>query len=262
VAGQFASAIGSLTCRRCSPGYWSGQASDTCDVAAEGYFLEPDTTTSSKNALKEANAASEDAKKVASAAAEEEAGSLRRRRRQLTASTINNTTNTNDDLFLKLLVSNVSSPCVEHASCLGGLVGPIPDKGYWVDRSSYAFAAAVYRCPRNTCRGGGDVNESCFQVQAYGDNGYNGYSSSSSGGGEDDELAASVSCNNNNNGGGGSGAGGDGGSSGGGGGGETGLTCTEGALGPLCGSCGSSYIYRGELKQCQPCSEASGATVC
>lgn len=34
------------------------------------------------------------------------------------------------------------------------------------------------------------------------------------------------------------------------------LLCLEGALGPLCGSCGVGYIYRSELKQCGPCDDA------
>jgi len=34
------------------------------------------------------------------------------------------------------------------------------------------------------------------------------------------------------------------------------LLCTEGAIGPLCGSCDQDYVYRGETKTCVACGSA------
>jgi hypothetical protein len=34
------------------------------------------------------------------------------------------------------------------------------------------------------------------------------------------------------------------------------LLCTEGASGPLCGSCTEGYVYRGETKTCSTCGSA------
>ena len=40
------------------------------------------------------------------------------------------------------------SECPTHASCVGGTSLPIPDKGFWIDRTELKFSDIVIRCPR------------------------------------------------------------------------------------------------------------------
>jgi hypothetical protein len=57
---------------------------------------------------------------------------------------------------------NTSAPCPANAVCAGGRQAPVPDRGWWVDRSRYQFAGELYRCSRSTCQGGRAMNASCF----------------------------------------------------------------------------------------------------
>ena len=57
---------------------------------------------------------------------------------------------------------NVTAPCPAHSVCAGGRQAPVPDKGFWVDRCRYAYAAELYVCTRSTCIVGQAINASCF----------------------------------------------------------------------------------------------------
>ena len=57
---------------------------------------------------------------------------------------------------------NTSAPCPANAVCAGGRQAPVPDRGWWVDRSRYQYAGELYRCSRSTCQGGRAMNASCF----------------------------------------------------------------------------------------------------
>jgi hypothetical protein len=59
--------------------------------------------------------------------------------------------------------------CPAHTKCSGGVFAPIPDAGYWADRSNYKYAGHSYKCSRDTCIGPG-VNSTCWHVEHYTDN--------------------------------------------------------------------------------------------
>jgi hypothetical protein len=109
----------------------------------------------------------------------------------------------------------ISEACPTNGNCAGGLQGVAPNKGYWVDRSSYDYVDRLYSCPRLTCKGG-NSNGSCW--------GYAAYNTSQS---SDADVCDADA-----------------------------LLCTEGAIGPLCGSCDQDYVYRGETKTCVACGSA------
>jgi hypothetical protein len=44
-------------------------------------------------------------------------------------------------------------PCPAHSSCPGDMILPIPDSGYWVDRSDIKYASYIYPCEFSTCKG-------------------------------------------------------------------------------------------------------------
>jgi hypothetical protein len=44
--------------------------------------------------------------------------------------------------------------CPHGSLCPGEGLFPVPLSGYWVDRSEVAYVADVYRCQRQTCKGG------------------------------------------------------------------------------------------------------------
>jgi len=54
--------------------------------------------------------------------------------------------------------------CPEGADCIGGYLTPIPQAGYWMDRSKLAYTRHAYPCPRETCTGSG--NNTCWTVGA------------------------------------------------------------------------------------------------
>ena len=47
----------------------------------------------------------------------------------------------------------VCLPCPEGAICSGGTAMPFPKKGWWIDRSSYTAGSVAFRCLRATCEG-------------------------------------------------------------------------------------------------------------
>jgi len=57
--------------------------------------------------------------------------------------------------------SHTAASCPQHMNCAGGKHAPAPEKGYWVDRSSYEFVKDVYPCPRRTCTGSKST-DSCW----------------------------------------------------------------------------------------------------
>ena len=119
--------------------------------------------------------------------------------------------------------STTTAKCPDNAVCNGGLYAPVPKRGYWVDRrGGYEFAGAIYECARNTCRGGkfknATGNASCWHQAAYGDSLDN----------PDDDGG----CR------------------------DAGLLCTEGANGPLCGTCEFGYLFSGSSRNCVSCDRA------
>lgn len=48
----------------------------------------------------------------------------------------------------------------------GGDVAPIPNDGYWVDRSSSDYAALMYKCSRDTCKST-VKNSTCWELSNY-----------------------------------------------------------------------------------------------
>jgi hypothetical protein len=42
--------------------------------------------------------------------------------------------------------------CPAHADCFGGRSLPAPKHGYWANKDLSKYVAALYRCPRSTCR--------------------------------------------------------------------------------------------------------------
>jgi uncharacterized protein (DUF983 family) len=101
--------------------------------------------------------------------------------------------------------------CPAHSDCNGGDYAPAPNKGYWVDRTSYKYVTHIYRCPRSTC-GGSDSSDACWKFENF--------------------TSSSLKCDANT------------------------LICTEGAIGPLCGSCDLGYVYNAEIKSCSSCGDA------
>jgi hypothetical protein len=111
-------------------------------------------------------------------------------------------------------------------------------EGYWVDRSSYEFTGVIYRCGRDTCKGGGDIATSTAlftsdRGNSNNDNNYLMISSSNT-----DLLSVcwtyfnynKTVCDD-----------------------DSLLLCKEGADGPLCGSCKDSYTYNSVLNACEKC---------
>ena len=105
----------------------------------------------------------------------------------------------------------ISHDCPKNTKCEGSDYAPVPNSGYWVDRSSYAHVSDIYECPRETCKGA-KSNSSCWKYAAY-----------------NQSNPIHTSCN------------------------AAKLLCTEGAYGPLCGSCEVGYVYHGESKTCTQC---------
>jgi len=109
-----------------------------------------------------------------------------------------------------------SMTCPNHATCLGNYFVPIPNNGYWVDRSSSIYIDHLYHCPRDTCHNH-IRNYSCWTLSYLENND------------KDDDSKQCVSEH---------------------------LLCTKGAYGPLCGSCGKGYVFRSETKTCEQCQKA------
>lgn len=100
---------------------------------------------------------------------------------------------------------------------------PVPDVGYWVDRSSYGFVGSIHKCSRNTCVGGNKSDE-CWSLYAYNLSNY--FENTS------DYARLKTKCNADH------------------------LLCSEGSYGPICGSCKEGYIYQFEAKGCKPCASS------
>ena len=146
-----------------------------------------------------------------------------------------------------------SAACPANADCsMGALFAPVPEAGFWVDRSSYAYASAVYDCPRENCKGGQKANSSCWSHRAYGP-----YAAPLA---EDDDAAQPALL----------------GPAGGGGAACEGsycggpaqsvfcdsaeVLCEKGSTGPLCGTCEYGYIFRTTSRTCELCQAAEGTT--
>lgn len=91
-------------------------------------------------------------------------------------------------------------------------------QGHWVDRSKFKFAANVYVCSRQTCIPA-TPEPGCWERSSY----------DQAAGEEAVELR---SCDAEE------------------------LQCSEGAQGPLCGSCAPLYVFSSEVKTCRLCSES------
>jgi len=111
--------------------------------------------------------------------------------------------------------------CPKNAYCDGGLRAPVPNRGYWVPRSSWDYVGNIYKCPRATCDLSKDKqNASCFDQPHY-------FTDDDA---DDDLVGRCASAD---------------------------VLCTEGAQGPLCGTCEVGYIFRGETRTCEPCEAAA-----
>jgi hypothetical protein len=119
-----------------------------------------------------------------------------------------------------------SVACPEHAYCAGGLELPRPLVNHWIDRSSLQRATTLDRCYRKTCSGAtidddaddSSVNQtSCWLPQCYGEH----------------NSCPAARCDSDS------------------------LQCTEGARGPLCGSCESGYSYSSSSQKCLTCQFSS-----
>eukprot|EP00615_Pteridomonas_danica_P014927 CAMPEP_0114396978 /NCGR_PEP_ID=MMETSP0102-20121206/13930_1 /TAXON_ID=38822 ORGANISM="Pteridomonas danica, Strain PT" /NCGR_SAMPLE_ID=MMETSP0102 /ASSEMBLY_ACC=CAM_ASM_000212 /LENGTH=503 /DNA_ID=CAMNT_0001557881 /DNA_START=249 /DNA_END=1758 /DNA_ORIENTATION=- len=60
------------------------------------------------------------------------------------------------------LLDNEVQDCPDGTDCLGGYLTPIPQAGYWMDRSNINYADHAYKCSRGTCTG--SQNSSCWTV--------------------------------------------------------------------------------------------------
>jgi len=105
--------------------------------------------------------------------------------------------------------------CPQGAECLGGYLIPIPNKGYWIDRSKTNYFKYPYACPRDTCIG--SYNSTCWTEDTIIHQNKN-------------NNQADTTCNNDE------------------------LQCLYGSYGPLCGSCIKGYSYSTEDLICTKCS--------
>jgi len=113
----------------------------------------------------------------------------------------------------------VASPCPDDTICEGGYSFPVPQPGYWADRSKSKYLAFPYKCVRNTCEGAAEIigtevvvtHSECWSQESV-DNG---------------------ECDSDE------------------------LTCSEGSHGPLCGSCKSGYYFSAFALNCLECAQGS-----
>jgi hypothetical protein len=107
----------------------------------------------------------------------------------------------------------VFSRCPTGGVCEGGTSLPYPQKGYWIDRTSYEYGDEVYRCIFDTCTGFDPVQEldhramDCWTMT--------GFNRSFC---EGDQMM-----------------------------------CSEGSTGPLCGTCIKGYHYDSGDRRCKNC---------
>lgn len=107
--------------------------------------------------------------------------------------------------------------CPKNARCDGGRLLAAPVSGYWVDTSSPEFVSKLYRCPRSTCKGAVNKNNtvavpSCWQTA---------------------ERFANCSSAASE------------------------LLCEEGSHAPLCGSCDENRYFSPVTNRCELCSDGS-----
>ncbi len=122
----------------------------------------------------------------------------------------------------------VAAPCPSNANCAGGNQAPAPEKGFWSHRKAYEYTDTVYRCYRDTCTGA-NSNSSCWSAARFfhEENGDEHHASDEEG--DDDDEDGENPCT------------------------ASAVLCSEGAAGPLCGTCQENYIYRSETKRCHTC---------
>lgn len=112
-----------------------------------------------------------------------------------------------------------SKLCPENAVCVGENQAPIPKPDFWVDRRMYGYMGSIHACTRSTCMYvGRNTSDACWSELSF-----NSTSLS---------LIAS-NCDSNH------------------------LICSQGAVGPLCGSCKEGFIYQSETKTCKSCADTS-----
>lgn len=61
-----------------------------------------------------------------------------------------------------------SKICPSNAECVGEYQTPVPDTDYWVDRRSISYAAELYKCSRQTCKGAKNPYDTCWSYSSYG----------------------------------------------------------------------------------------------
>ena len=61
----------------------------------------------------------------------------------------------------------ICQPCPLGATCSGGDLMPIPDKGFWASYDSVEHAHSIYECHKGTCTGGGDADSKCWATTNY-----------------------------------------------------------------------------------------------
>jgi hypothetical protein len=124
------------------------------------------------------------------------------------------------------ILDHLKQSCPKNAVCVGKNQAPVPAEGYWVDRTSYAFMGDIHKCTTATCSVGSQMNgrnpwDACWTTT---NSSHNTTQSS---------YPGSTHCNNDK------------------------LLCTEGAEGPLCGSCKTRFTYEYQSKTCKSCTDDS-----
>jgi len=130
-----------------------------------------------------------------------------------------------EDYFL--FANDGPQTCPHGTQCDGGYQTPIPDKGYWVDRTSYDHMTYIHKCQRSTCTKNRYMLSNLSSTEE----------SSSCWIANQSSFVFNYDMNNHKCG-------------------STKLLCLEGAEGPLCGSCKEGYLYSSETNSCKSCNDS------
>jgi len=155
LVGFYANAEGSSSCTACSAGtITENSGSSNCTSCVEGKY---------QGSTGQSNCNDCEAGKYAPEAASSSCVNCAATHWSSAGSTIC------DLAFTGYYISSngVSFDCPKYATCYGGKMTPIPDRGYWVDHKNLEYAGNIFKCPRKTCKGGGYNSSSCWLMNHF-----------------------------------------------------------------------------------------------
>jgi len=225
-AGKYTSSVSSTYCHRCSSGTFQGATGQpSCEDCEVGKFAENEASSYCDTC--EEGYTSVEASAVCNRCDEAYYWGI-------------DPTKEDDDSTLNISSSFACLTCPTGATCAGGLFQPVPDIGYWMDRSAAAndpsLVQYIYKCNRATCNDV-SIDNSNAQRRRLSELDH-----------ERDEPFASRrlsladcfllanfssdACPDS-------------------------VVCTAGSIGPLCGACKVGWTFNASKRRCTLCSESA-----